>query len=434
MISMTISMIKRAALLLMVAVFAAGCTADRTNGWTDEAREITIEDTQAANPTVAMNSAGLAYVSYTSRAGGQVDAYLVRISWDGDVGDPVRVNHVPGEVAIHNQAPAQVVAGPDGTIYVAWVRQTQVEGRRFPASEVRLARSLDGGATFDDAVTVAEGVDFPTSRHFHNVAVGLDGTIYVSWLDSEARDRSAINGAAINSSAVGATASHFHEHAHGGSEADLPGTQLKVARSTDRGATFEPAVVVANRTCQCCRTALTAGEDGTIYVAWRHIFGANTRDMAVASSTDGGRTFSPPVRVHSDGWHIEACPHSGPSLVVDAAARLHVAWYTGAEGREGLYYTISGDAGRTFEAAIPLRSGLPVTQARLAAAGRSAIAAYDDPRRSEIALLDLSRADAISEAFTVAGSAAALDAADGRAALAWKDEQGIQVRMFRLNR
>jgi hypothetical protein len=60
--------------------------------------------------------------------------------------------------------------------------------------------------------------------------------------------------------------------------------------------------------CFCCKTAIASGPDGSVYVAWRHIYPPNVRDMAVARSTDGGRTFAPPVRVSTDGWALDGAP------------------------------------------------------------------------------------------------------------------------------
>ena len=421
-------------LVVISALILAGCSAPTDDPWDNDVRDVLIRDTLAANPTVATMADGTVLIAFTSRSDGAADAYLVRLRGDGGAGEPVRVNHIQGEVAIHNQAPAQVAATPDGIIYVAWVRQAHVEGRRFPAAELRLARSTDGGETFGDAVSVVEDAGFPTSRHFHDIAVAPDGTVFVSWLDGEARDRAVNESSGANDGRSLSTA-HLHEHTHGGDATteNFPGTQLKVARSLDNGASFERPVVVADNTCQCCRTALTVADDGTVFVAWRHIFGANTRDMAVASSTDGGLTFSPPARIHNDGWHIEACPHSGPSLVVGNQAMLHAAWYTGAEGREGLYFAVSNDGGRTFREAMPLKQGIPVSQAHLAVYGERIYAAYNNPQESQVVLTTLGEGRSVQERLLVDGSSPALESADGQIVLVWRDERGIRARMMRVD-
>ena len=95
--------------------------------------------------------------------------------------------------------------------------------------------------------------------------------------------------------------------------------------------------------CYCCKTSIAAGPGGHIVAAWRHVYDGNVRDIAVTTSTDGGRTFSPPARVSEDGWSINGCPENGPSVVVDDAGATHVAWPTvigGAEPTGALFYAI----------------------------------------------------------------------------------------------
>ena len=92
--------------------------------------------------------------------------------------------------------------------------------------------------------------------------------------------------------------------------------------------------------------------DGTLYAAWRHVFTGNFRDMGFTSSRDGGKTFSPMVRVNQDGWSINGCPDDGPAMAVDAKGVVHLVWPTVQGGTEGaLLYAVSKD-GRTFSAPV----------------------------------------------------------------------------------
>jgi hypothetical protein len=60
------------------------------------------------------------------------------------------------------------------------------------------------------------------------------------------------------------------------------------------------------------------------------------------------------VRVHTDDWKFDACPHAGPAIAVDFKGTLHVAWWTGKEGSAGVYYTRSTDGAKTFTAPVTL--------------------------------------------------------------------------------
>lgn len=311
--------------------------------------EITIAAAHASNPTVALGAEG-SFVAWIGGDGAD-DVWLARAGADGAFGAPVRVNDIPGDAAAHGQAPAQVAVGPDGAVYVLWQNNTHVEGRRFPASDLRFARSTDGGRTFEPAVYVNDDAGGPPASHtFHDLEVGPDGTVWVSWIDGRARSGSG----------------HAH-HAQGGSSS-ATGPDIRVARSTDGGRTFGPGTVIASDACPCCRTALAIGPDGAVYVAWRQVFDGNVRDVVVARSTDG-LSFGNPVRVHADGWVFDGCPHAGPAIAVGDDGTLHAAWYTGANGG-GLFHASSTDGGASFGPPHPLveAGAVPPSQVALAAA------------------------------------------------------------------
>ncbi len=297
--------------------------------------------------------------------------YVQRVRADGQAESAVVVNPDSENVAVHAQAPAQVALLPDGSVLVAWVKQTPVPGRRFPASEIRVARSSDGGRTFTPPVTASDGADIVTGRHFHDLTVATDGTVYLSWLDGRARDgvrqKEATPVVAVSH---GSHAGHVRR-VHGG-----PGTEIRVTRSDDGGQTFGPSVVVAAGTCECCRTALAVAPDGALFVAWRHQFTPDVRDVAVARSADGGQTFSAPVRLPAPPWHVEGCPHTGPALAIAADGAVHALWFTGADEAPGTYYATSTDGGQTFTSAR-IAAGNRIAQARLRADGGGVLALWE---------------------------------------------------------
>ena len=105
--------------------------------------------------------------------------------------------------------------------------------------------------------------------------------------------------------------------------------------------------------CYCCKTAMATGPDGTLYAAWRHVFAGNFRGMGFTASRDGGKTFSPLVRVNQDGWSINGCPDDGPAMAVGAKGVVHLVWPTVQGGTEGaLLYAVSRD-GRTLPPSPP---------------------------------------------------------------------------------
>ena len=447
---------------------------------------LTLREAGASNPTVAVDPRGDGgYVAWVETAEGVSNVVVSRLSSDGSPAAPVRANDRPGDAAPHEQAPAQVAVGPEGNVYVLWQNSTAIPGRRFPASDLRFARSTDGGRTFEPAVTVNDDAGGrPSSHTFHDVLVAPDGTVWVSWLDSRVRDaerarrnpdpapssssaesigstesRSSGSGStgstvsrstesrSTGSGSTGSTASRSTESrstgphsgqakgGHGGGmkeDPTLPGAEIRVARSTDGGKTFGPSLVVDGGVCPCCRTSLAVGADGSLYVAWRKVFAGDVRDVVVARLAPGAAAFSAPATVHDDRWVFNACPHAGPSVAVDVRGRLHVAWYTGKDGRQGLWHAVSADGGRTFAAPKPLLAGawVPPSQVKLAADGDGVLAAWDDRRAADGALtVARLRADGPGSPQTVPGGRSpALDLRAGAGLLAWHQGESVRVR------
>ena len=270
------------------------------------------------------------YFSVTGGSDGSTSGILV---------DPL------GAVEPHGEAPPQLAAGDDGAIYALYTVGKEIPGQRFPSSSLRFARSDDGGRTWSEPLSVNEGATFG-SHNFHSLLAAPGGVVYASWLSS------------------------------------VKGTSgVWIRRSDDGGRTWGPSQGVhLEPTCPCCRTALGVGPDGTLYAAWRKIFPGDVRDIVVARSTDGGNTWSDPVRPREDGWVFPGCPHAGPSLKVGGDGSVHIAWWTGKSGEAGVYYARSDDGAHSFTPA-PIATGAQSNPAHVQLAllaGKRVAVAWDD--------------------------------------------------------
>jgi hypothetical protein len=340
---------------------------------------------------------GAAIVAWASQEGGDNVLYAAR---PGE-GAPVRVNPPGTSVDSLHQGPG-VAMGPRGEIYLTWSSRRPVPVGGLFASDLRLSRSLDGGKTWDGHLRVTD--DTPTSHSFDGVAVAPDGTVVVAWI--ETRD---------------GRAATF------------------VARVADRGARVtETLRLDTGETCVCCRVDVTAGPGDSVAVLWRKVFPDNVRDMVLAASRDGGRTFGAPALVHADGWKISACPHRGGSLATDGRGRLYAVWYTeGAEGRPDLLFATSADGRRfstprrlhTATASIPDHVRLAVD-----AAGRGVVVWEDSTavRRRVVmrTTVDGGRTLSPPQTLTQAVKAFAPDvvAAPGGFIIVWHEEQFPSIK------
>ncbi|HEX4348124.1 MAG TPA: sialidase family protein [Vicinamibacterales bacterium] len=280
----------------------------------------------------------------------------------------VRVNSTPGSARTSGEQPPRLALIPRSSgpgIVVVWT------AKGTAGTRLMSAKSDDSGRTFTGEAIVP-GSDAAGNRGWESVAADAGGHVHVLWLDHR------------DAAATAMDMSHHMDH-----NMPVPAQADAVARaqlskiyaaSLDDPRSGHP---LAAGVCYCCKTAMAVGADGSLDAAWRHVYPGNIRDIAFARSTDGGRTFSQPVRVSEDKWAIDGCPENGPAMAVGADRVVHLAWPTlvgasgNAQGTLGLFYAATKD-GRQFSPrqAIPT-SGVPRHVQLLA--GKSGLAlAWDE--------------------------------------------------------
>jgi hypothetical protein len=173
---------------------------------------------------------------------------------------------------------------------------------------------------------------------------------------------------------------------------------------------------------------MAIGPDGTLNLAWRGVRDGDVREVVVARSTDGGSSFEDAVIVHADGWRIEGCPHTGPSLAYDGQGRLNVAWYTGLESAPGIFHAVSGDAGATFGApsSILAADWVPVSLVSLATDVDGRVWAAWADRRTEPMTVTLAPLDDLTARAELVGKAPSL-AAGSTVAVSVLDGDAVRV-------
>jgi hypothetical protein len=346
---------------------------------------------------VAVAADGTPVVTWASQEGNDNVLYAARAGR----GAPVRVNPPGNCVDSLHQSPG-IAAGPDGTLFITWSSRKPVPKGGLFASDLQLSSSHDGGVTWFGPVRVND--DQPTSHSFEGLAVAPDGAVLVAWI--ETRD-------------------------------DKVATML--ARVTERGTRVaEPMRLDTGETCVCCRVDVAVGPGDGVSVLWRKVLADNVRDMVLAVSRDGGRSFAAPALVHADGWKISACPHRGGSIAADAKGRLYAVWYTEAtEGRPDVLFATSTDA-RRFSPPRRLHTatGSIPDQARLAVdpAGRAVVVWEDSTavrrrvlmRTTRDGARTLSPPQSLSPAIKAFAPAVAV--ARGGFIIVWHEEQFPSIK------
>ena len=291
--------------------------------------QISAPGVDAAEPATAAAADGTFYVTWVNHDAKSADVMLAHFHRDGAMrGAPVRVNRQQGVATAWRGDQPSIAVAPDGAVYVLWT--ASVDSGDKHGTDIYLSTSNDRGQSFASEVKVNDD-KAPGAHGMHSLAVAVDGRIYAAWLDER-------NVHTPKSSMKG-------EGHHMESNRDL-----FVSYSTDGGRTFSVNRKVASEVCPCCKTALAVSADGTLYAGWRQVLPGSFRHIAVASSNDGGTSFSKPIVVSDDRWVLQGCPVSGPALSVDRrSGSLKVVWYAAGEGTApGIYFAESKDKGLTF--------------------------------------------------------------------------------------
>jgi len=300
--------------------------------------------------------------------------------------DASRATFQPVQISAPDVDAAEPVTAtaPDGGFYVAWVNHNANS-----KSDVMLARYDSEGATASSPITVNQQAGVATAWRGDPPSIAVaDKSVYVLWTSrvesdgkkgtdlylsvSHDQGKTFASPVKVNDDKLpGAHGMHSLAVAndgkiyaawlderniskpkpskHAGGHHMESNRELFIAYSTDGGKTFSANRKVAEDACPCCKTALAVSPDGTVYAGWRQVLPGNFRHIAVTSSTDGGASFSAPVIVSDDKWMLQGCPVSGPSLSADASGTLKVVWYAAGENdAPGLYFAETRDKARTF--------------------------------------------------------------------------------------
>ena len=264
---------------------------------------------RASDPWVTFAPDGTAYqiaiaFSGANFAAGAVNAVLVSRSTDRGRSWSNPVTLIRDGSDFFNDKEAITADGTDARyVYAVWDRISPSAG-----GPTWFSRTTDGGSTWEAARVIHD--PGPGNQTINNQIVVLpDGTL-VNFFTR------------INATAAG-----------------NDGTSLAVMRSQDKGVTWSAPVVIAAALALGTRDpeagtlirdganlgSIAAGRDGTLAAVWQDSrFSGGAHDgIAFSRSTDGGMTWSPPVRVNS----VAAVQAFVPAVHVRNDGRVGVTYY-----------------------------------------------------------------------------------------------------------
>jgi len=256
-------------------------------------------ETAPKQPQAAVAADGAVHLIY-----GVGDAVFYTQSTHGaeTFSQPQEAFRVPNLMLGMRRGPRIAVAG--NTVVVTAIGGTQGKGRD---GDLQAWRSADGGATWQGPVKVNDATD-AAREGLHGMASGADGSVWCVWLDL--RDKQ---------------------------------SEVYASKSTDGGATWSSNVRVYRSpdgsVCECCHPSVTV-TDGAVHVMFRNSLAGN-RDMYVATSNDGGKTFAAAKKVGQGTWKLNACPMDGGMLAPGPNDSVVTVWR-----RNGEIFSAASTGGR----------------------------------------------------------------------------------------
>lgn len=187
-------------------------------------------------------------------------------------------------------------------------------------AQINKVYSDDGGKTFSAPVSIVKD---SSSQRFPSMLLEPNGNIFLSWIDKRV---------------VAASKNTSNE---------MLGGSIAYSFSGDGGVHFSPEKIANKDSCECCRIGSSLDSKGGLAFVYRAIFPGGIRDHA-SQYIDGNKKLGPIERVSLDDWRSDVCPHQGPTIAISDAGTFHVAWFTLAAKRQGVFYANSHNQGASY--------------------------------------------------------------------------------------
>jgi hypothetical protein len=240
---------------------------------------------QPQQPQVAVDSKGAIHVIF-----GVSDSIFYRRSDDAGktFTDPILLAQVNAMSLGMRRGPRIAVTG--SAICVTAIGGKQGKGRD---GDLLSLVSTDGGKTWSEPVIVNDTAD-AAREGLHAMASGPKNSLCCVWLDLRTK-----------------------------------ASEVMASTSTDGGKTWSKNTTVYRSpdgsVCECCHPSVAIDPKGGVVVQWRNSL-SGARDLYVASSGDGGKTFGDATKLDKVTWPLDGCPMDGGAVATLTDGSFASVW------------------------------------------------------------------------------------------------------------
>ncbi len=229
------------------------------------------------------------------------------------------------------------------SVYVVWDNASFNAGKSSANNALLFARSTDGGQTFSSPLAANNLTGGPSSVIGADPFVGPNGEVYVAWHDVQN------NVLLVNSS--------FDGGASFGQPVTISPTVVAfddgIPAMASRRALLYPA----------CDSDRSAGANrGTLYCSWMDETPGNGTDIFVARSTDRGASWSTPVRVNDDPTGVRKDQFNQWLSVDPVTGSVNLSWNDArndpADIKTDIFFSQSTDGGLSFAANVKVTTAM----------------------------------------------------------------------------
>lgn len=318
----------------------AGVDSDRRSVATSEPADYAIETlkfpsaSNSGEPFLTASADGTVYASWLEKLGHGSTRLLFSVLREDAENWTSPLLIAQGDNWFVNWADVPSIAvGPDNRMVAHWLERM---GSGRYAYGIRFSLSQDGGKSWSPPVWLHEDLS-GTEHGFASLSFDSAGTVDAIWLDGRAMAKG-------------------------------EGRMSIIARRINPDGSLQKEFVVDEQTCECCPTAITRMESGSLLAAYRDRSDSHIREIAVSRMQQD--SWSEPNFVSADAWRISACPVNGPAIDAFGSA-VGVAWFSAPEDMAKVQMTFSDDGGRSFDLAVRVNEGRPVGRVGLQMLGEN---------------------------------------------------------------